>query len=1309
MAHLSEDIQSVGSDTRPPMLDRSDFESWQQRIRLYCKGKDHRDNILKSIDEGPFKMGKFRKTLPEGALHLGPERDRVVADLTPAELERYKVYIRATNILLQGLPKDIYTLINHYTDAKHIWDNVKMLLEGSELTKDERESQQYDEFEHFYQNKGETIHEHYVKFVTEVKLNRGLKTSNYDQLYAYLKQHETHANENKMMLEKFTQPFVDLIAFMSNVSPHQYPSQSSTIPQSAYVLPVTHQPQFVDNTQLDSGFTPNDDLIENLTKNGAVVVGNGGVQNRVGNANLGQAKQIKSQVNGAVLDEEQLLFIAGGQTNTFDDDVDEALVQDLALNEDNIFQVDQCDAFDSDVDEAPTAQTMFMTNLSSADLIYDKAGPSYDSDILSEVQDHDNYVNSVGGYHEVHKMQNDVQPNYVVDSDAEYMSDSNIIPYEQYMKDNAVLVVQSNVSSVPNDALIMIINDMHEQSTQCVYMNEQTKIVNESLTAKLMRYKELVGAYEKRARFELTEREQKIDEQLRIVITDRFIATVWQSKYCSGSLSVSTLTAICPIRQGKCDEIERKNLFIANENLIENWLTQEVFYTAIDFVLTVSRFTEMNDAYTVAQKQTSSDVPAFYSVFVIGKLKEQLQGRGNTIRELKETISRMKKKHSDADPILDFKALDSQNKDLNAKVNALQDLNERFRTENKKAQIEGKMKCVTMPAEKPKFLAPGMYAIDLEPIPPRNSNNKEVHLDYLTHLKESVGTLCEIVEEARVKQPLDNALEYACLYTKHSQKLLEYAIDTCPKEFSKRGVKCSTEASRSKPRSNTKKNKIPLTKSDNKKKVEDHPRNNKSNLKQTNCVDSSISYKRTVVQIVLWYLDSGCSKHMTGNRSRLKNFVKKFIGTVRFENDHFDAIMGYRDYMIGDSMISSVYYVEGLGHNLFSVGQFYDSDLEVAFRKYSCYVRNEYGVDLLKGSHGLNLYTISDEDMIKSSSICLLSKASKNKSWLWYRRLNPLNFGTINDLARKDLTINGKKYILVIVDDYSRFTWVKFLRSKDETPKFVIKFLKQIQVGLNKTVRYIRTDNGIEFNDIVKRRNRTLMEAARTMLLFSKASMFLRAEAVATAFFSALCYPTNDSEDLGKLNATADIGIFVGYAPNRKGYRIYNKITRRIMETIHVQFDELSEPMDLVHISTGPEPILLTPRQISSGLVPNPVPAAPYVPPTNKDLEILFQPMFDEYFETSNVERPVPPALAVQVLVVLAGTPSSTTIDQDAPSISHSPSPSEIQPPIIHQGIAVGPIIEDNPFAHADNDPFENIFAPEPSSEESSSGDVCSV
>ncbi|GJT09287.1 integrase, catalytic region, zinc finger, CCHC-type containing protein [Tanacetum coccineum] len=254
-------------------------------------------------------------------------------------------------------------------------------------------------------------------------------------------------------------------------------------------------------------------------------------------------------------------------------------------------------------------------------------------------------------------------------------------------------------------------------------------------------------------------------------------------------------------------------------------------------------------------------------------------------------------------------------------------------------------------------------------------------------------------------------------------------------------------------------------------------------------VGSTSKANDKVVQIVLWIVDSGCSKHMTGDRSLLKNFIEKFMGTVRFGNDNFAAITGYGDYIQGNITICHVYYVEGLGHNLFSVGQFCDGDLEVAFRSKTCYVRNLEGDDLLTGDRESNLYTISISDMAASSPVCLMSKATSTKSWLWHRRLSHLNFGTINDLTRLDLvdgllkfkygkdhlcsacergkskkashplklvpsdhsklellhmdlcgpmrvaSINGKKYILVIVDDYSRYTWVYFLHSKDETPK----------------------------------------------------------------------------------------------------------------------------------------------------------------------------------------------------------------------------------------------------------------------------------
>ncbi|GJS63979.1 retrovirus-related pol polyprotein from transposon TNT 1-94 [Tanacetum coccineum] len=362
------------------------------------------------------------------------------------------------------------------------------------------------------------------------------------------------------------------------------------------------------------------------------------------------------------------------------------------------------------------------------------------------------------------------------------------------------------------------------------------------------------------------------------------------------------------------------------------------------------------------------------------------------------------------------------------------------------------------------------------------------------------------------------SLASACLYTKHSQELLEYAIGTCPKDFNQRdkkhvatpltrkkqvtfedqcetsnrnthkhveklniqktnvlvppstGVNSCTDASGLQPRSNTKKNRILPAKSVNKKKVEEHPRTNKSSLKTTNRVDSSISSQRRIDHPLVFGLR--LFKTYDGASLTAQEFHEKGI-------------------LCGRTGTQSLF----------------------------------YGVELIKGSRGSNLYTISVEDMMKSSLIFLLSKASKNKSWLWHRRLNHLNFGTINDLARKDLVrglprlkfekdhlcsacqlrkskkhthkpktentnlevlntlhmdlcglvpvqkINEKKYILVIVDDYSRFTWVKFFRSKDETLE----------------------------NGIVKRQNHTLVEAVRTMLIFSKDLMFLWAEAVATA------------------------------------------------------------------------------------------------------------------------------------------------------------------------------------------------------------------
>ncbi|GJX00741.1 retrovirus-related pol polyprotein from transposon TNT 1-94 [Tanacetum coccineum] len=1241
----------AGSELKTSELDTSelktseyrfDFASWQQRIRLYCQGKENGVNILKSIAEGPFPMGTIRDTLAEGtegAHQLGLERAQVYSDLSPEDKDRYNVDIRATNILLQGLPKDIYTLINHYIDAKNIWDNVKMLLEGSELTKEDRESQLYDDFEHFSQNKGETIHDYYVRFaklindirnikmtmskmqlnsnfvnnmlpewgrfVIAVKLNRGLRDSNFDQLYAYLKQHEAHANKNKMMLDRFTQHTVDPLALMSNVSHQQLSLTDNLIENLTNTLALltesykTYIPQ-TNNQLRTSSIIRNQATVQDgkvVVQNvqgqhnkgqgnnaqGAGAAGYGGAQNRVRNAILGQARQIKcyncnsishrarnctqpkrpqnskyfkdkmllikAQENGVALDEEQLLFIAGGQDNAVYEDVDEQPVQDLALNVDNVFQADDYDAFDSDVDEAPTAQTMFMANLSSTYRVYDEASPSYDSDILSEVQYHGHYQDVVCEHHEEH--------------------------------------------------------EIHDNNT----------VVNKSLTTELATYKEQVELYERRARFELTEREQKIDEQLRIVITDRNI----KEENLKKELHSVKMQLPSTINHNKStvEEVTSLKKYFKQK---ENKYLEEFF--------DMKALKEKPALYNGHEIIKTNHVPAIvHNTEDTLEIAEMTRKKMNDKMKDPECVNHKVKiappDYSKENYLATFKP---QKQLTLAQIFWSQDLIKmKEETLKKQTTASRPIKALMVyPQNTPTTLVPRMLPtkskvkiniftliqlflefekICKKRITPTGLTDRERGFEqtkecYLIEVIPFFKTLKEHFEGIQ-KALIKEIKEMKDIFEELKAEVDQNAVNRKHDEIERKNILITNDNLIADCLS---KDVFYITMNSELTVSRFTEMHDAHTIVQVRCLEleAELSNLRDkvqkddhtelvkyisnieVVQIVLWYLDSGCSKHMMGDRSRLRNFVKKFIEIVRFGNDHFGAIMGYGDYVIVQ-------------------------------------------------------------------------------------------------------TINGKKYILVIVDDYSRFTWVKFLRSKDETPKVVIGFLKQIQVSLNKIVRYIHTDNDTEFvnkdltkyyervgishqmtvlrtpqqNGIVERQNHTLVEAARTMLIFSKALMFLWAEAVATAcytqnrslihtrhnktpyelvhdkkldltffrVFGALCYPTNDSEDLGKLQPTTDIGIFVGYTPSR----------------------------------TGPAPTFLMPGQISSGLIPNPVPAAPYVPPTNKELEILFQPMFDEYLEPPRVERSVSPAPTVPVPVNSAGTPSSTTIDQDAPSPSHSPSSLALQ------------------------------------------------
>nr|GEU64651.1 probable aldo-keto reductase 2 [Tanacetum cinerariifolium] len=338
----------------------------------------------------------------------------------------------------------------------------------------------------------------------------------------------------------------------------------------------------------------------------------------------------------------------------------------------------------------------------------------------------------------------------------------------------------------------------------------------------------------------------------------------------------------------------------------------------------------------------------------------------------------------------------------------------------------------------------------------------------------------------------------------------------------------------------------------------------------------------------------------------LSKYMRTKIKTIRFGNDHFATITGYGDYEHENITICHVYYVEGFGHNLLSVGQFCDGDLQVVFRSKTCYVRNLEGDDLLTSARKSNLYTISISNMEASSPVCLMSKATLTKSWLWHLRLSHLNFGTINDLTKQDL-----------VDGLPKFRYDKDHlcsacergKSKKAThpPKLVPSTHSKLEL--------IHMD---------------LCGPIRVEVSKEKSHFF---------------YPTNDREDLEKIKPKADIGIFIGYLESSRGFQIYNRRTRKIMKTIHVKFDELTG-MDFEYNCLEPGTNRFQDNDSSAKDTPI---------PTKEDLDNLFRLMYEEYFEN----RPSKASInsTVQTTLNNQDTPSLSSIiieDNEAPPLVFS-------------------------------------------------------
>ncbi|KAJ9544936.1 hypothetical protein OSB04_024643 [Centaurea solstitialis] len=416
----------------------------------------------------------------------------------------------------------------------------------------------------------------------------------------------------------------------------------------------------------------------------------------------------------------------------------------------------------------------------------------------------------------------------------------------------------------------------------------------------------------------------------------------------------------------------------------------------------------------------------------------------------------------------------------------------------------------------------------------------------------------------------------------------------------------------------------------------------------------------------IWYLDSGCSRHMTGSKSVLSNYREERGPDVTFGGNGKGQTRGYGTLTNGVTTFKRVAYVEGLMHNLLSISQLCDKNHKVSFSKKKCKVKNRRKEVILTGVRRADIYIINMNT--STDNFCFVSCASTDTNWLWHMRLSHLNFKTLNQLCIDNLVIGlpdfrytkvslcsacekgkqtrasfkskqississplqllhvdlfgpvnvqsiaGKKYTLVIVDEYSRYTWVFFLRAKSDAPEEIILFVRKMEKLNNLIVRSIRSDHGTEFknstletffeqkgisqnfssvrtplqNGVAERRNRTLIEAARSMLSEANLATQFWAEAVNSAcytqnrslivkcfrrtpyelfrnrkpsiehlhIFGCVCYILNNKDNLGKFDSKSDDGIFLGYSSISKTYRVFNKRRQAIEETIHVKFDE---------------------------------------------------------------------------------------------------------------------------------------------------------
>ncbi|GJV39926.1 retrovirus-related pol polyprotein from transposon TNT 1-94 [Tanacetum coccineum] len=1260
MTTLADKSLLSGGDNKPPMLEKHLYDSWKSRMELYMMNRPHGRMILAYVEKGPLVWPTITVD--------GVTRPKEYTELTPAETIQADCDIKAINIILQGLPTEIYALVSQHRVAKDIWEKIKLLMQGTSLTKQERECKLYDEFDKFTYKKGESLHEYYLrftlllndmniykmpleqfqvntkflntlpaewsKFVTDVKLVKDLHTTNVDQIHAYLEQHERHANEHG---DDLIDAINHVMSFLSAVVTSRYPTTNNPLRNSTFTPGASGSNSGKQRIVTCYNCKGEGHMSKQCTKPR---------RKRDDSWFKDKVLLVQAQASGQILHEEELAFLA-------DPGILKGQATQTVITHNAAYQADDLDAYDSDCDELNTAKVALMANLSH-----------YGSDALAEVHNHDNMNNNMINQ-AVQVMPSSEQSNVVNHSETEITSDSNIIPYSQYVIESQQAAVQNSNSSAQQDALILsVIEQLKTQVVNCTKINLENKSVNDTLTAELERYKEQVKVLNEGQNVDLKSKDNILDSCAQFVEIDHLKQTLLEHLKEKESL-MQMVTLL------KNDFKKEESRNIDREIALEKWIKQldNIVFKRDQFAQTVHMLTKPQFFYDHTTKQALGFQNPFYL-----KKAQQLEPKlyvGDIIKKTnaivipdsEETLllaeeSRSKMLLKQKDPIMLEKKVNTTPVDYANSVNSAEPTLSSRPTNVEVPKELPKVSMVNTSLKKLKHHLAGFDVVVKERTTPTAITEgswgfehtkacfRDEIIPFVKALKDLFNTFNQyLVDELSEVQNVFHQMEQAVEQHRLESKTFEVKMNQVLNENER------------------------LLEQVISKDIVNILVNSSVNIASVNVHECEKCLK---LETELLNKKDFVEKEIYDKLFKSFTTLEKHCISLEVDNQHNQEIF-QRDNSVSNQSALSFDQFGKINEDKIKkdLEEIETINIELDHRVSKLIAENEH----LKQTYK-QLYDSIKPARIRSKEQCDDLINQVNLKSVEISDLNAsLQEKVLKIIALKEglKKLKGKALVDNAVTTHSIDLEMLKIDVEPITPKLLNKKIEQI-MELNLLIKLCVN---------IMRRLASLM---KRLLLALHSKMV---EAVATA-----CYTQNRSiiclrHDKTPYELLHDKRPDLSFSMYFVQFVIRQTIARTWLTA-----------MASKHSSSGPALHEMTPATISSRLVPNPPPLTPFVPPSRTDWDILFQPLFDELLTPPpSVDLPAPKVIApidevvAPVLAISTGSPSSTTVDQDAPAPSNSQTKPKTQPPVIPNDVE-----EDNhdiEVSHMGNDSYFGIPIPE--------------